>query len=1175
MVRNVGLGLLSLPWALLLLARIVYTAGHSFIIGRDGLLQAVGYDVNGVYKSLSVGGNVDFRGAHNANISFEKDNSSLLISGNSSNSFTIGSAENPRLFHIDTTFNKEFVNINGSLSVAGDIDASHSPTTLIVRDQDERALEVTIKGVGGGTSRSEGPILSLNTSGSVSRLSVDGSILSRMGVQSLAQFFHATKSGISVPSHSSVAHITSDGPGCFVVLPFNASVGHYVRFINNKGEFRIALKTGAYSANGTINGRRTDFLNVSDDKAMVDCTLVTPRNDWVCVFTDIFGRQEPSDVLRISDGLRFSSSGGVHHSHLKLQSSPSSDRLLLLPDVSGTVITTGNLHDLKGEVDSMIVTGEFEVRGDVVFGGSERNKIVLGGTIQNWNVPIVAGVSSRFSLLTVSVFNHGFVRGTKIVLYNIRSGLDMNHAYEVDRPTRNSVTLKYFDGVQYVPSINYTSPLSSDSYVLPMETIGHRVEGIKFVDSLTIHLNVTMPTNEANDLSWGVIIENNDVKWGGPFNITDSKRLNTSSSNATVQLVLKRPTSYPRQVEAFGAALYPSISLRFHKAKRTDLKTIAFGVSNTTKAMVATELPHFLDQNETIEISGTVLGMNLPHTARTFAVELISPYEFYLLNKSTFGYIDTSSFATPGYGGYIFTKKTLQFKGRGSENVRTALLVDPPSANRTIHLPDADGTILTTGNLYDVTSRSGSFSSLRVEGPLVVNGSTTFGNSTSTDISKWYGTVRSKGHVILGDTLRDALKIESTLVARENPIESIQKGEQTVVGTGYPHALDANDIIFVAGSNESSTENNRLYRVGTCKSKSFVLPTLNTKDVASSPLAGGVFSKLIPTEVQQIPDHQNALFQNCSTGTCKNVVATVADGRAFAEGDVVIIIGNNQSVLYTHHDRMIERKPYGHTVCGASEKTISLCDTARTNYNPVAASWSGGFMLRVGRAAARNVTFPSAKKACSSAPHGLGADDVIVFGNTPNPSNASFVVLSAAVKCVTFNDAIDFQHGNATGIYMTKIATVKSQYQSMYQSNGSLIFDTGVNGNRVESSDVIVAFDHQYHADIYTNVFMVKERLGAGKFSIYDTKLNNFSNRASTGYIARISYAAPPPGTVLTFGSGGSASHLTIPETIQNVIVSIPSVSGTVLTTENLKDVDTSLLSTSLMGDIVATGKVI
>ena len=144
MVRNVGLGLLSLPWALLLLARIVYTAGHSFIIGRDGLLQAVGYDVNGVYKSLSVGGNVDFRGAHNANISFEKDNSSLLISGNSSNSFTIGSAENPRLFHIDTTFNKEFVNINGSLSVAGDIDASYSPTTLIVRDQDERALEVTI-----------------------------------------------------------------------------------------------------------------------------------------------------------------------------------------------------------------------------------------------------------------------------------------------------------------------------------------------------------------------------------------------------------------------------------------------------------------------------------------------------------------------------------------------------------------------------------------------------------------------------------------------------------------------------------------------------------------------------------------------------------------------------------------------------------------------------------------------------------------------------------------------------------------------------------------------------------------------------------------------------------------------------------------------------------------------
>ena len=124
-----------------------------------------------------------------------------------------------------------------------------------------------------------------------------------------------------------------------------------------------------------------------------------------------------------------------------------------------------------------MVTGDFEALGNVVLGNSEEDNIVLGGTIQNWNVPIVKGISDRFSVLAVSVFDHGLQRGTKIVLYNVRNGLDINHAFEIDRPNRNSFSLKYFNGIRYVPSIPYTI-LFSDTYVLPIEYTGHTIEEV-------------------------------------------------------------------------------------------------------------------------------------------------------------------------------------------------------------------------------------------------------------------------------------------------------------------------------------------------------------------------------------------------------------------------------------------------------------------------------------------------------------------------------------------------------------------------------------------------------------------------------------------------------------------------------------------------------------------------
>ena len=161
-----------------LIGKIVYTGSHSFVIGKDGALQMIGYDVNGVYKSLAIDGNIKFKGPNSANISFEQNSSLLLISGNTPDSFNIGTSENPKLFHIDTTFQQEYVSINGSLSIAGDIDISHSSTMLIVSDQDERALEINLKGFPAGNKQPSKQLLSLNTSGRTPILNISGGILS-------------------------------------------------------------------------------------------------------------------------------------------------------------------------------------------------------------------------------------------------------------------------------------------------------------------------------------------------------------------------------------------------------------------------------------------------------------------------------------------------------------------------------------------------------------------------------------------------------------------------------------------------------------------------------------------------------------------------------------------------------------------------------------------------------------------------------------------------------------------------------------------------------------------------------------------------------------------------------------------------------------------------------------
>lgn len=73
------------------------------------------------------------------------------------------------------------------------------------------------------------------------------------------------------------------------------------------------------------------------------------------------------------------------------------------------------------------------------------------------------------------------------------------------------------------------------------------------------------------------------------------------------------------------------------------------------------------------------------------------------------------------------------FEGATADAYETTLNVVDPTADRSITLPNVDGTVITTGNLSSITS-VGTLSSLTITGDLTVNGTTTTVNSTTVTV---------------------------------------------------------------------------------------------------------------------------------------------------------------------------------------------------------------------------------------------------------------------------------------------------------------------------------------------------------------------------------------------------------------------------------------------------------
>jgi hypothetical protein len=128
-------------------------------------------------------------------------------------------------------------------------------------------------------------------------------------------------------------------------------------------------------------------------------------------------------------------------------------------------------------------------------------------------------------------------------------------------------------------------------------------------------------------------------------------------------------------------------------------------------------------------ITNGAATLTLPTSTGTVA--LTSNLNSYVLNSAIGG--ATGVAGLDASSNLVVPGSKIIVEGATDNSYETSIEITDPTADRTITVPNATGTIITTGNLTDITS-VGTLSSLTVSGDLTVNGTTTTLNSTTLSV---------------------------------------------------------------------------------------------------------------------------------------------------------------------------------------------------------------------------------------------------------------------------------------------------------------------------------------------------------------------------------------------------------------------------------------------------------
>ena len=94
--------------------------GHTFVLNKDGSLQALGYDVNSMYNDLTVKSNLTVQGGL-INMSGSPFGTTFTLPRGVANSLVFASSSGSQLLHFDSRHGREQVTFGGVLNIKGGV----------------------------------------------------------------------------------------------------------------------------------------------------------------------------------------------------------------------------------------------------------------------------------------------------------------------------------------------------------------------------------------------------------------------------------------------------------------------------------------------------------------------------------------------------------------------------------------------------------------------------------------------------------------------------------------------------------------------------------------------------------------------------------------------------------------------------------------------------------------------------------------------------------------------------------------------------------------------------------------------------------------------------------------------------------------------------------------------
>ena len=359
---------------------------------------------------------------------------------------------------------------------------------------------------------------------------------------------------------------------------------------------------------------------------------------------------------------------------------PTADRTLTLPNVTGTIVTTGD----TGTVTNTMLAGSIaasKLAGSIgnaklsnssitVSDGSSTSAVSLGGTLTFAGTSNEVTVAEDSGTVTISLPDNVTIGGNMTVTGNLNVS---GSTTTVDSTTVSIQNAFVFEGAtadSFETTLSTVDPTADRTLLLP--NASDTLIGKATTDTLT---NKTIDVDN-NTLS---NIEVDNLKSG----VLDTDLSSVAGTDTTL--------ASAKAIKAYVDSQVTAQDLDFQ---------------GDTGGALSIDL-----DSETLDIAGGT-GIDTSGAGNTLTVAIDSTVAT-LAGSQTF---TNKILTSPTINSPTINSPTIVFEGSTSDSFETTLAVTDPTADRTITFPNVSGTVITTGNLSEVTSAGVFSSSIVFEG---------------------------------------------------------------------------------------------------------------------------------------------------------------------------------------------------------------------------------------------------------------------------------------------------------------------------------------------------------------------------------------------------------------------------------------------------------------------------